>query len=279
MDIGLQLPMLLWISIWISLDFYGYPCIDLQWILDPGKFVVSNIVWHPDLSQWTRKLARGNTLMSLTLGVVHNTPPRAASLRTTRQKEDENGALRNIWRDWHKVARFIFVMSSRGVSIPVDSPLCLTTLTDIVRCDLRVAWYAGVLFTWRPFGVGAALSPCCNHYVLGGRCLRTGMRTICRHEKYTSLVFIKGGRGRLFKTISFRFSATRSSRHRSLSSECSMFSEFQKCSWRWFISTRTRERLIRHSCYYSLLKMLIRKLDSAPTYLSFNFPCSSDTKS
>jgi len=28
MDISLQLPVLLWISIWISLDFYGYPCID-----------------------------------------------------------------------------------------------------------------------------------------------------------------------------------------------------------------------------------------------------------
>ena len=27
MDISLQLFMLLWISIWISLDFYGYPCI------------------------------------------------------------------------------------------------------------------------------------------------------------------------------------------------------------------------------------------------------------
>jgi len=37
MDITLQLSMLLWISIWISLDFYGYPCIDLVWILDPGK--------------------------------------------------------------------------------------------------------------------------------------------------------------------------------------------------------------------------------------------------
>ena len=32
MDISLQLSMLLW----ISLDFYGYPCIDLLWILDPG---------------------------------------------------------------------------------------------------------------------------------------------------------------------------------------------------------------------------------------------------
>jgi len=38
MDISLQLPILLWISIWISLDFYGYPCIDLPWILDPGDF-------------------------------------------------------------------------------------------------------------------------------------------------------------------------------------------------------------------------------------------------
>jgi len=34
MNIGLQLSILLWISIWISLDFYGYPCIDLLWILD-----------------------------------------------------------------------------------------------------------------------------------------------------------------------------------------------------------------------------------------------------
>jgi len=30
--------MLLWLSIWIALDFYGYPCIDLLWILDPGLF-------------------------------------------------------------------------------------------------------------------------------------------------------------------------------------------------------------------------------------------------
>jgi len=36
MDISLQLSMLLWISIWISLDFYGYPCIELLWILDLG---------------------------------------------------------------------------------------------------------------------------------------------------------------------------------------------------------------------------------------------------
>ena len=36
MDISLQLSMLLWISIWISMDSYGYPCIDLPWILDSG---------------------------------------------------------------------------------------------------------------------------------------------------------------------------------------------------------------------------------------------------
>ena len=37
MDISLQLPMLLWTSIWISLAFYGYPCLDLLWILDPRE--------------------------------------------------------------------------------------------------------------------------------------------------------------------------------------------------------------------------------------------------
>ena len=38
-DISLQLSMLLWISIWILLNFYvyPYPCIDLLWILDPGN--------------------------------------------------------------------------------------------------------------------------------------------------------------------------------------------------------------------------------------------------
>jgi len=35
--ISLQFSMLLWISIWIFLDFYGYPCIDLLWILYPGE--------------------------------------------------------------------------------------------------------------------------------------------------------------------------------------------------------------------------------------------------
>ena len=32
MDISLQLSLLLL----VSMDFYGYPCIDLLWILDPG---------------------------------------------------------------------------------------------------------------------------------------------------------------------------------------------------------------------------------------------------
>ena len=36
MEVSLQSSMLLWIPIWIFLDFYGYPCIDLVWILDPG---------------------------------------------------------------------------------------------------------------------------------------------------------------------------------------------------------------------------------------------------
>ena len=35
-DISLQLSMLLLVSIWISLDIYGCPCIDLLWILDSG---------------------------------------------------------------------------------------------------------------------------------------------------------------------------------------------------------------------------------------------------
>jgi len=44
MDISLQLSMLLWIYISICMDFFGYPCIDLQWILDPGLAeTISNI--------------------------------------------------------------------------------------------------------------------------------------------------------------------------------------------------------------------------------------------
>jgi len=44
MEIRIQLPMILWISIWISVDFYGYPCIDLLWILDPGyENVLKNV--------------------------------------------------------------------------------------------------------------------------------------------------------------------------------------------------------------------------------------------
>jgi len=44
MDISLQLSMLL-ISIWISIDFYGYPCIDLLWILDPGMVSKGVELW------------------------------------------------------------------------------------------------------------------------------------------------------------------------------------------------------------------------------------------
>jgi len=46
MDISLQLSMVLWISIWISLDFYGYPCIDLLWILDPGQDFYFNYIYN-----------------------------------------------------------------------------------------------------------------------------------------------------------------------------------------------------------------------------------------
>jgi len=35
MDIHLQISMLLWTSIWISLDFCGYPCTGFLWILNP----------------------------------------------------------------------------------------------------------------------------------------------------------------------------------------------------------------------------------------------------
>jgi len=42
-DISIQLSMFLWISIWISLDFYGYPCIDLLWILDPGQCTLRTV--------------------------------------------------------------------------------------------------------------------------------------------------------------------------------------------------------------------------------------------
>jgi len=42
-EVSLQLSMLLWIFIRISLDFYGCPCIDLPWILDPGPTVINYI--------------------------------------------------------------------------------------------------------------------------------------------------------------------------------------------------------------------------------------------
>jgi len=44
MDVSLQLSLLLWISIWMSLDFYGYPCIDLLWIFYPGYISTAPLI-------------------------------------------------------------------------------------------------------------------------------------------------------------------------------------------------------------------------------------------
>ena len=38
MDISLELCTFLWISIWMSLDFHGYPCINLLRILNSGRW-------------------------------------------------------------------------------------------------------------------------------------------------------------------------------------------------------------------------------------------------
>jgi len=45
-DSCLQLCMLLWISIWISLDFYGYPCIDLLWIRSREVSITYSVTSH-----------------------------------------------------------------------------------------------------------------------------------------------------------------------------------------------------------------------------------------
>ena len=37
----------LWISISISMDLYGYPCMDLLWILDPRRWGVLHPTWRP----------------------------------------------------------------------------------------------------------------------------------------------------------------------------------------------------------------------------------------
>ena len=47
MDISLQLSMSLLISIRISIDFYGYPCMDLLWILYPGSAWRVKGCWSP----------------------------------------------------------------------------------------------------------------------------------------------------------------------------------------------------------------------------------------
>jgi len=46
MDTRFQLSMLLWISICISLNFCGYPCFDLLWILDPGIMMAMHLHTH-----------------------------------------------------------------------------------------------------------------------------------------------------------------------------------------------------------------------------------------
>ena len=48
MDISLILSMLLRISTWIALDVYGYSCIDLLWVLDPGivKVFMNEIIYR-----------------------------------------------------------------------------------------------------------------------------------------------------------------------------------------------------------------------------------------
>jgi len=47
MDIILQLSVLFWISIWISLDFYGCLCNDLLWIFYPGLAFVCHLCISP----------------------------------------------------------------------------------------------------------------------------------------------------------------------------------------------------------------------------------------
>jgi len=47
MDISLQLSMLLWIPLWISMGFYGYTCMDWLWILDLGMdFIYTSLLFR-----------------------------------------------------------------------------------------------------------------------------------------------------------------------------------------------------------------------------------------
>ena len=61
MHIGLKLSMLLWISIRISMYFYEYPCIDLIWILDPGKPHKDLRSKHLIINQNSRKVFRSQS--------------------------------------------------------------------------------------------------------------------------------------------------------------------------------------------------------------------------
>jgi len=46
MDISLQLFLLSWISIWISMVFNGYASTDLLWILDPGNKHLPSFLYY-----------------------------------------------------------------------------------------------------------------------------------------------------------------------------------------------------------------------------------------
>jgi len=73
MDISLQFSMLLWISVWISLDFYGYPCIVLLWILDPGR--AATRLLHPSIALPTEGfLSSGRIIWFFGRSLFHKPP-------------------------------------------------------------------------------------------------------------------------------------------------------------------------------------------------------------
>jgi len=59
--ISIRISMLLWISIRISMYFYEYPCIDLIWILDPGKPHKDLRSKHLLINQNSRKVFRSQS--------------------------------------------------------------------------------------------------------------------------------------------------------------------------------------------------------------------------
>jgi len=81
MDISLQLSTISWTSIWISLDFYGYSCIDLLWILDPGL--------SPFPLHWLKKYYCGNT--DTYFGVKGETGPCRIFIKLQDEHSNING--------------------------------------------------------------------------------------------------------------------------------------------------------------------------------------------